>query len=91
MNYSSQPPLWNLVFEKTDNTEFLILSLIHVLKFNEDISYSKIKQLNKTGSCIIGTYTRDVAESIFEKLNFFSRLENQKIQLKLQKKLNLQH
>ncbi len=81
---SSKPGFWDFVYDKTDlNAETILLSLLSVFQLDDDTAYQKTKNLLDSKKVIIGTYTRDVAETFEYKLLQFSRKENVFINFKI--------
>lgn len=85
MYYLEDPGLLDIVYEKTDSDEFAILTLLDIFHLSEDQSYEKIKELHKYGKAIIGTYSRDIAETYEKKLVMLAYLEKKIIIFKIRK------
>ncbi len=81
---SSKPGFWDFVYDQTNlDTEVLILSLLYVFELDDDTAYQKTKELLSNKKVIIGTYTRDIAETFESKLLHFARKENVFINFKI--------
>ncbi len=81
---SSKPGFWDFVYDQTNlSPEVLILSFLHVFQMDDDTAYQKTKELLNNKKVIVGTYTRDVAETFESKLLHFARQENIFINFKI--------
>ncbi len=81
---SGKPGFWDFVYDQTDlSAETIILSLLFVFELDDDTAYQKTKELLTNKKVLIGTYTRDIAETFESKLLHFSRKEKVFINFKI--------
>lgn len=69
------PPLYQIVLLNDDFTpqEFVVSALMKFFKMNFETAYVLMWQVHTTGSAIIGIYPREIAESLCDQLNEYSR------------------
>jgi ATP-dependent Clp protease adaptor protein ClpS len=62
---TKQPPLYKVILLNDDYTprEFVVQVLKAVFRMNEDQAYRVMMTAHQRGACVIGVYTRDVAET----------------------------
>ena len=60
-----RPKLWKVILLNDDYTprEFVVVVLKTVFRMNEDQAYNVMMTAHQRGACVIGVYTRDVAET----------------------------
>src|SRR3954466_15271170 len=60
-----RPPLYKVILLNDDFTprEFVVQVLKAVFRMNEDQAYRVMMTAHRRGACVIGVYTRDVAET----------------------------
>src|SRR5882672_2446120 len=62
---TQRPPLWKVILLNDDFTprEFVVQVLKAVFRMNESQAYRVMMTAHQKGACVMGVYTRDVAET----------------------------
>lgn len=69
------PPLYKVVLLNDDYTprEFVVRLLKAIFRMSEDEAYKVMLSAHQRGACVVGVYTRDVAETKAGEANEASR------------------
>ena len=72
---TSQPPYYNVILLNDDFTtmEFVVKVLIMFFKISKSKSTTVMLKIHYEGSAICGTYTLDIAQTLTNQVNNYSR------------------